>query len=58
MIERSALSYLDKEVADDIILTNEKFERNKKAVIDYLMNKITAISLEVPKVVKEQFELM
>lgn len=39
-------------------MTNAKFERNKKAVIDYLMSKITTISLEVPKVVKEQFDLM
>jgi len=39
-------------------MTNAKFERNKKAVIDYLMGKITTISLEVPKVVKEQFDLM
>jgi hypothetical protein len=45
-------------VAAEIELTNAKFERNKKTVIDYLMNKITTISLEVPKVVKEQFDLM
>ncbi len=58
MLEREALSEMDQEVAAEIELTNAKFERNKKAVIDYLLNKITTISLEVPKVVKEQFDLM
>jgi hypothetical protein len=58
MIEREGLSTMDEAVAAEILLTNAKFERNKQAVIDYLMGKITTISLEVPKVVKEQFELM
>ena len=49
---------MDQEVAAEIEETNAKFERNKLAVIDYLMSKITTISLEVPKVVKEQFDLM
>ena len=58
MQEREALSTMDQEVAAEIEETNAKFERNKLAVIDYLMSKITTISLEVPKVVKEQFDLM
>ena len=54
--EFAALSAMDEEVERDIARTKAQYTRNKDEVIRLLMEQVTSISLEVPLVVKGNFE--
>ena len=47
---------MDEEVERDIAKTKSQYTRNKDEVIRLLMEQVTTISLEVPLVVKGNFE--
>lgn len=54
--ELEALSHLDEQVLKDKKETETFYAANKAKVIEMLMREIKNISLDVPKVVKENFD--